>query len=85
MRFRAIPPSLFRLVISAISPSVVTSELLKLKEKRLGLNKEIHTLIIATATGSDIIAVFLFAVAMGMFFSTGIRVFNFKLIVNVLD
>ncbi|KAG4068619.1 hypothetical protein HA402_002310 [Bradysia odoriphaga] len=58
------------LVISAISPNIVTSEVLKLKEKRLGLNKEIHTLIIATAAGSDIIAVFLFAVATGMVFST---------------
>lgn len=47
------------------------SVLFKLKEKRLGLNKGIHTLIIAVASCNNIISIFLFGVTIGIAFSTG--------------
>lgn len=61
----------FRLVITAVSPNVVVNVLFKLKEKRLGLNKGIQTLIIAVASCNNIISIFLFGVAIGIAFSTG--------------
>lgn len=59
------------LVVTAISPNVVISVLLKLKEDGIGLYKGIHTIIIATTSCNDIIAIFLFGVLTGIIFSTG--------------
>ncbi|KAL7016834.1 hypothetical protein ACKWTF_010154 [Chironomus riparius] len=62
---------LLGLVVTAISPNVVVTILLKLKEERLGLNKGIHTVIIAVTSCNDVIAIFLFGVLLGIAFSTG--------------
>lgn len=62
---------LLGLVITAISPNVVVTILLKLKEERLGLNKGIHTVIIAMTSCNDVISIFLFGVMCGIVFSTG--------------
>ncbi|XP_053673820.1 sodium/hydrogen exchanger 9B2 [Anopheles nili] len=62
---------LLGLVETAISPNVVVTVLLRLKEERLGLNKGIHTLIIATTSCNDVLAIFLFGVILGVIFSTG--------------
>ncbi|XP_055588388.1 sodium/hydrogen exchanger 9B2 isoform X2 [Uranotaenia lowii] len=62
---------LLGLVVTAISPNVVVTVLLRLKEERLGLNKGIHTLIIATTSCNDVLAIFLFGVILGVIFSTG--------------
>jgi NhaP-type Na+/H+ or K+/H+ antiporter len=59
------------LVVTAISPNVVISVLLKLKQDGIGLYKGIHTIIIATTSCNDIIAIFLFGVLCGVIFSTG--------------
>ncbi|KAG5673012.1 hypothetical protein PVAND_003091 [Polypedilum vanderplanki] len=58
-------------IVTAISPNVVVSILLNLKEERLGLNKGIHTVIIAVTSCNDVIAIFLFGVVLGIAFSTG--------------
>ncbi|CRK88687.1 CLUMA_CG002385, isoform B [Clunio marinus] len=62
---------LLGLVVTAISPNVVVTILLKLKEERLGLNKGIHTVIIAMCSCNDVISIFLFGVMTGVVFSTG--------------
>ncbi|XP_049279751.1 sodium/hydrogen exchanger 9B2 isoform X3 [Anopheles funestus] len=62
---------LLGLVETAISPNVVVTVLLRLKEERLGLNKGIHTLIIAMTSCNDVLAIFLFGVILGVIFSTG--------------
>lgn len=62
---------LLGLVITAISPNVVVTVMLKLKEERLGLNNGIHTLIYATTTFNDVLAIFLFGVFLGAAFSQG--------------
>ncbi|XP_055696956.1 putative SLC9B1-like protein SLC9B1P1 isoform X2 [Phlebotomus papatasi] len=62
---------LLGLVVTAVSPNVVISILLQLKEQRLGLNKGIHTLIIAMTSCNDVIAIFCFGVVLGVIFSSG--------------
>ncbi|XP_017082761.2 sodium/hydrogen exchanger 9B2 isoform X1 [Drosophila eugracilis] len=58
------------LVITAVSPNVVVTVMLKLKEDRLGLNSGIHTLIYAMTTCNDVVAIFLFGVIISVIFST---------------
>ncbi|XP_052863572.1 sodium/hydrogen exchanger 9B2-like [Anopheles cruzii] len=62
---------LLGLVVTAISPNVVVTVLLRLKEERLGLGKGIHTLIIAVTSCNDVLAIFLFGVILGLIFVTG--------------
>lgn len=59
------------LVVTAVSPNVVVTILLRLNEQRLGMNKGIHTLIIAMTSCNDVIAIFLFGVVLASIFSTG--------------
>lgn len=59
------------MVITAVSPNVVVTVMLKLKEDRLGLNSGIHTLIYAMTTCNDVLAIFLFGIFCGVIFSTG--------------
>uniref|UniRef100_A0A1A9ZZS2 Cation/H+ exchanger transmembrane domain-containing protein n=1 Tax=Glossina pallidipes TaxID=7398 RepID=A0A1A9ZZS2_GLOPL len=59
------------LIITAVSPNVVVTVMLKLKEERLGLNGGIHTLIYAMTACNDILAIFLFGVMIGIIFSKG--------------
>ncbi|XP_015038617.2 sodium/hydrogen exchanger 9B1 isoform X1 [Drosophila pseudoobscura] len=58
------------LVITAISPNVVVTVMLKLKEDRLGLNSGIHTLIYAMTTCNDVVSIFMFGVIISVIFST---------------
>lgn len=62
---------LLGLVITAISPNVVVTVMLRLKELKLGLNNGIHTVIYATTTFNDVIAIFIFGVILGTVFSKG--------------
>ncbi|XP_055678968.1 putative SLC9B1-like protein SLC9B1P1 isoform X2 [Lutzomyia longipalpis] len=62
---------LLGLVVTAVSPNVVISILLQLREQRLGLNKGIHTLIIAMTSCNDVISIFCFGVVLGVIFSNG--------------
>ncbi|XP_075146265.1 na[+]/H[+] hydrogen antiporter 2 [Haematobia irritans] len=62
---------LLGLVVTAVSPNVVVTVMLKLKEDRLGLNNGIHTLIYAMTTCNDVVAIFVFGVINGVVFSTG--------------
>lgn len=63
--------ALLGLVITAVSPNVVISILLELKQKRLGMNKGIHTVIIGTTGCNDVLSIFFFGVVLGTIFSTG--------------
>lgn len=61
----------YSLVVTAVSPNVVVTVLLNLKEERLGLYKGIHTIILAMTSCNDVIAIFLFGVVLSVIFSTG--------------
>jgi solute carrier family 9B (sodium/hydrogen exchanger), member 1/2 len=58
--------ALLAFVIAAVSPAVIVPMMLDLKEKRLGTNKNIPTLILASATLDDIIAITGFGVALSI-------------------
>ncbi len=61
----------FRLVLTAASPNIAGSVLLKIKEGRLGRTKDIHSLIVTAATCNEAVAIFLFGVAVGIVFYSG--------------
>lgn len=63
--------ALLGLVVTAVSPNVVISILMDLKEKRLGMNKGIHTVIAGMTGCNDVISIFFFGVVLGIIFSTG--------------
>jgi len=54
-------------IIAAVSPAVVVPQMLDLKEKRFGANKEVPTLILAGASLDDVFAITIFYV----FFNLG--------------
>lgn len=57
-------------IITAISPNVVVTVVLSLKEQKLGSNV-IHTIILAVTTFNDVLAIFCSGVLLGVIFSTG--------------
>lgn len=57
-------------IITAISPNVVVTVVLSLKEQKLGSNI-IHTIILAVTTFNDVLAIFCSGVLLGVIFSTG--------------
>lgn len=61
----------FSFVVTAVSPNVVVTVMLSLKEQRLGLNNGIHTLIYAMTTCNDVVSIFLFGVILGAIFTSG--------------
>lgn len=63
----------FSLVVTAVSPNVVVDIVLWLKLEKLGLYKDIHTIIIAVTTYNDVVSIFFFRVVLAMIFSTGIH------------
>lgn len=71
LNLTAVPTNPNSLVITAVSPNVVVTILLRLRDERLGLNKGIHTLIIAMTSCNDVLAIFLFGVVLSIIFSTG--------------
>lgn len=59
------------LVITAVSPNVVVDIVLWLKTEKLGLYKDIHTIIIAVTTCNDVLSIFFFRVVLTTIFSNG--------------
>ncbi len=53
-------------IIAAVSPAVVVPQMLDLKEKRFGENKEVPTLILAGASLDDVFAITIFYVFLNM-------------------
>ncbi|XP_070544797.1 sodium/hydrogen exchanger 9B2-like [Ptychodera flava] len=63
-------------VVASVSPAVVVPSMLSLQEKGLGMNKGIPTLLIASASVDNVLAITGFSVALGITFSTGSVVFT---------
>lgn len=57
-------------IITAISPNVVVTVVLSLKEQKLGSNI-IHTIILAVTTFNDVLAIFCSTVLLGIIFNMG--------------
>ncbi|NQZ58126.1 MAG: cation:proton antiporter [Lentisphaeraceae bacterium] len=61
-----IDAALLGFVIAAVSPAVIVPQMLELQEKGLGSNKNIPTLILASATVDDIIAISGFGICLSL-------------------
>ncbi|GJQ80798.1 hypothetical protein Trydic_g9389 [Trypoxylus dichotomus] len=59
------------LLLAAVSPAVIIPCLFELQDMGYGVNKSIHTLVIAASTINDIICIALFGIVVGLIFSTG--------------
>lgn len=62
-------PSSF--VLGAVSPAVVVPSMLSLQEKGLGVDQGIPTLVVASASIDDVLAISGFGVLLGITFSKG--------------
>lgn len=63
-------------ILAAVSPAVVVPEMLALKERGLGKEKEIPTIILAGSSIDDVFAITLFTVFLGMSLGKGVNVFS---------
>jgi NhaP-type Na+/H+ or K+/H+ antiporter len=54
-------------IIAAVSPAVIVPSMLRIKEQKLGQNKEIPTLILASASVDDVLAISLFGLFLNIF------------------
>lgn len=61
-------------ILAAVSPAVVVPEMLSLKEKGLGKEKEIPTIILAGASIDDVFAITLFTAFLGMAMGQGVNI-----------
>ncbi|SJZ31219.1 cation:proton antiporter [Selenihalanaerobacter shriftii] len=67
LEFSWVEAGLLAFIIAAVSPAVVVPSMLKLKEERLGEEKEIPTLILASASIDDVLAITFFSIFLGVF------------------
>ncbi|GAB6099774.1 cation:proton antiporter [Halanaerocella petrolearia] len=63
-------------IIAAVSPAVIVPSMLRLKDKKLGKNKEVPTLILASASIDDVFAITLFSIFLELFKSGNISIVN---------
>lgn len=63
-------------ILAAVSPAVVVPEMLVLKERGLGKEKEIPTIILAGASIDDVFAITLFTAFLGISMGQGVNIFN---------
>ncbi|WP_027129272.1 cation:proton antiporter [Fusobacterium perfoetens] len=63
-------------IIAAVSPAVVVPEMLTLKEKNLGKEREIPTIILAGASIDDIFAITLFSSFLSMALGKGVNIYK---------
>jgi NhaP-type Na+/H+ or K+/H+ antiporter len=66
LNFSFIEAGILGFILAAVSPAVVVPAMLKLKEKGLGKNKEVPTLVLAGASVDDVIAITVFGVFIGL-------------------
>lgn len=62
---------LLGLLMGAVSPAVIIPCLFELQDRGYGVNKGIHTLVIAASTLDDIACIACFGIVIGIIFSTG--------------
>lgn len=63
-------------ILAAVSPAVVVPEMLALKDRGLGKEKEIPTIILAGASIDDVFAITLFTAFLGMAMGNEVNIFN---------
>lgn len=61
-------------IIAAVSPAVVVPQMIELKEKRLGEDKQIPTLILAGASVDDVFAITIYSTFLSLYLGEGIHI-----------
>ncbi|WP_408956550.1 cation:proton antiporter [Natroniella sp. ANB-PHB2] len=74
LNFNWIEAGMLAFIIAAVSPAVVVPSMLKLKEKSYGKEKEIPTLILASASIDDVLAITAFSIFLGIYRSGQVSV-----------
>lgn len=67
LNFSWVEAGILAFIIAAVSPAVVVPSMLKLKEQRYGQKKEIPTLVLASASIDDVLAITFFSIFLGIF------------------
>ncbi|WP_018248264.1 cation:proton antiporter [Orenia marismortui] len=63
-------------IIAAVSPAVIVPSMLQLIEKKLGKDKEVPTLVLASASIDDVFAITIFSIFLGIFKSGEVSIAN---------
>lgn len=71
--FSYIQGGILGFIIAAVSPAVVVPQMIKLKEKKLGEDKHISTLILAGASVDDVVAITIYTSFMALYFGKDIN------------
>jgi NhaP-type Na+/H+ or K+/H+ antiporter len=61
-------------IIAAVSPAVVVPQMIELKEKKLGENKQIPTLILAGASVDDVFAITIYSTFLSLYLGDSINI-----------
>ncbi|MCK8824007.1 cation:proton antiporter [Fuchsiella alkaliacetigena] len=72
--FSWLQAAILAFIIAAVSPAVVVPSMLKLKQAQYGKEKEIPTLVLASASIDDVFAITMFSIFMGIFRSGEVAV-----------
>jgi NhaP-type Na+/H+ or K+/H+ antiporter len=63
-------------IIAAVSPAVIVPSMLQLIEKNLGKDKEVPTLVLASASIDDVFAITIFSIFLELFKNGEVQIFN---------
>lgn len=70
--FSFIEGGILGFIVAAVSPAVIVPHMLEFLEKRIGTNKKIPTLILASASIDDVFAITLFTTFLGLYAGTNV-------------
>lgn len=73
LNFSIVQGGILGFILAAVSPAVVVPMMLDLKEKGLGTNKHIPSLLLASTSVDDVFAITLFTAFIGIYFGTSVN------------
>ncbi|MFH5882134.1 cation:proton antiporter [Liberiplasma polymorphum] len=74
--FRFIEAGLLGFIIAAVSPAIVVPSMLKLIKEKIGMQKNIPVLVLASVSIDDVIAITIFSTFLSMYLATQVNVFT---------
>lgn len=85
LNFSILEAGILGFIIAAVSPAVVVPQMLELKEKGWGKNKEVPTLVLAGASLDDVFAITIYSVFLSLYkdTSTNILMMVFKVPISI--
>lgn len=74
LHFTLIQAGILGFIIAAVSPAVIVPLMLEFQEKKLGTNKQIPTMILASASIDDVFAITIFSTFLGLYTGTNLNI-----------